>query len=343
VINWARENHLGTVKRILALVRSVIPEDPRQLMLIAGAECLFIGALLPWGPRVPIHIRPLLNPLLLQPLGQWIILFSGTAAFFLCFRSGSRPARLLFMTVLLPALVGFAVEFGLYLYGATHFLKSRTGAASVSGVVSVLARIARIATGFHYALIGTLLVASFALCLRLNRTSLPLALPRTDFQSADTVPWRRLCIVIWVLITWFPALWAGSLALLAFDCVPVFAHLGRNAWVAAALSHALPFGAFLLFAASLLGKEVWRTLRYSLRLPKPEMFLLALGLSFGVVLGGLAIDYYLLGFEAPGPRITAFSFLLFYLLFPHSPRRLSFADYCSLGSYAGTEWCAGFF
>jgi membrane protease YdiL (CAAX protease family) len=216
--------------------------------------------------------------------------------------------------VLLPASVGFAVEFGFYLYGAIHLSVSRTGTASVSSVMGLLGRVARLAVGLHYSLAGFLLIAVFTLWVRLGIGSLPLALPKTNVHSTDAVSWPRLCIFVWILITWFPALWAGRLMLLVLDLVPGFPHLARNVWGAAALGHLLPFGACLLLATSLFGKEVWKALRRAIRLPKPEMFLLlALILPSGVLLAALTIDYFLFGFQPLAARVPDYSVFLFYL------------------------------
>lgn len=283
------------LKDSVKILRLLLPQDAKQVLFIVGAVFLFIGALLPWGRRLSIHIPPLLNPVLLQPIGLWIILLSGAAALFLCFRAGTHPARSLVIAVCLPALIGFALEFGFYLYGAVQFSALRNGTPSVGGIVAPLMWIARTATGFHYALAGFSLVGLFTLCVRSGLASLPLTLPSGDFPPTDAVSWRHLCILIWVLITWFPALLAGTLVAAGLAHVPGAAPLLGNAWADAALTYLLPYGSCLALAVWLVGKEVWRTLGRSVKLPKPEMFLMALVLSGGVVLAGLAIDHYLFG------------------------------------------------
>lgn len=303
------------MKRFIGTLRSVVPQNPIQLIFIIGAVCLFIGALLPWGRRLGMHIPPLLNPLLIQPLGLWIILFSGAAAFFLFFRPGVHAARSLLLAVCLPALLGLAVEFGFYLYGAMVLSASQNGSPSIA---AVLTRIARIAVGFHYTLVGFFLVALFTLCARLGFASLPLALPRSEFPSRDVVPWDRLCVLIWVLITWFPSLWGASLVWRGMDLVPGVTTLSRNVWIAAALSRLLPFGICLVLAASLLGKEVWSTFRRSVKLPpKPEMFLVALTLSAGVVLAAVAMEHYVFqrDYLSNNSFTRAFGFLFFVAAF----------------------------
>jgi hypothetical protein len=52
------EEDADAVKRVLEFLRSVLPANAIQLLFICGTLFLFVGALLPWAPRLPFHIPP---------------------------------------------------------------------------------------------------------------------------------------------------------------------------------------------------------------------------------------------------------------------------------------------
>ncbi len=77
-------------------LRTVLPEDLTQLLLIFGAVCLFISPQLPWGLSLDV---PLFTQLGMVEFAPYAIPFPGAAAYFICFRPGSHLVRRLFWWV----------------------------------------------------------------------------------------------------------------------------------------------------------------------------------------------------------------------------------------------------
>src|SRR5207245_9984450 len=146
-----------------------------------------------------------------------------------------------------------------------------------------------------------LIVALFGWRLASGCSSLPLALPEPSVPLSDDPPsWRRVQILVWILV----ALAAGPvfisvglfLAGITYPIIvflPSIARFARLAHLSVLIASffrvigilGLP-SAYALTMVGLalwtLGKEGWKDLRRSLRLPKPEYFLLALGFPLAI-------------------------------------------------------------
>lgn len=297
------------MKRIAGFFRSILPADLTQLVFILGVVCLFIAPHLWWWPRETITtpLKRLVDPreLLQQAGGRWRlslsfalypVIFASIAGYFVCFRPGSRPVRRILWTVYLPALVGLGLFCGLFLYLVLR-------PSSVLETVSITAHIGRaqsmlckLGIGLNFVLIGLILIGLFTLRLAFGIASLPLALPDSSICSSDDpVPWRRVQMLMWILVALAgPLLMVAGLvnAGIAYVLVELmsfhwFIQLLKIVRLDRALGYLADMGVLIhapLLGLSvwILGKDGWWALRRSLRLPFPESFVLALAFPVGI-------------------------------------------------------------
>ncbi len=173
------------MKRLAEFLRSVIPADPTQLIFLAGVVCLFVAPRLRWWPLgLGVASERLTDSIAQQAqiLGVFFLLpirFTGVAGYFLCFWPGSRPLRRILGLICLPAMAGLGLMFSRLLY------LTAPSSSVLEGVGSLMAQRIRWAwslpwkllTGFHFCLIGLLLVALYASRLAFGIAALPLSLP----------------------------------------------------------------------------------------------------------------------------------------------------------------------
>ncbi|PYT64216.1 MAG: hypothetical protein DMG35_01235 [Acidobacteria bacterium] len=287
------------MKQLAKFLRSVLPADWSQLIFLFGVVCLYIARIL----------RSLLakgapSSSLLLLFTAHMPLLAGVAGYFICFWPGKHPARRILYWVCLPALGGLSLTYGLFLYyGLGPSSAHGTGTAYTVGWA--LSAVWSLGPEFHFALLGLILVALFAWRLATGYSSLPLALPESSILlSDDPVSWRRVQILVWILV----ALAGGPLFLyialiltvidyLLVVLIPWIARFARLAGVSTLVAKFIlgigAIGGYLLvasasqamvlgFALLTLGKEGWKNLRRSIRLPKPEYFLVALAFPFAI-------------------------------------------------------------
>jgi hypothetical protein len=192
------------MKRCAEFLRSVLPADLTQLIFLSGVVCLFISAQLRWfSTLITIPVR---GPLVFVYLAPFGIQFAAATGYFLCLRSGKRPARSIFWWVCAPALIGIIVRCGLQIFIfialAFDMLNGRPFRHYVAGAIGVsIAAIENLGPGFHYALIGLVFIARFMWRAAPGLTSLPLALPKSGISdSDDQLSWQRWLPPIWLLL-----------------------------------------------------------------------------------------------------------------------------------------------
>src|SRR2546422_2803118 len=116
------------MNRVVQFVRSLLPIDPKQLLLIIGLVCLTIVPRLNWlpsditsfvadvsyaGHNSPAVIRHIW--FVFVSIASYTFMFAASAGFFACCWPGKRPTRRIFLSVVLPALVGLGVVCAPYL------------------------------------------------------------------------------------------------------------------------------------------------------------------------------------------------------------------------------------
>ena len=278
------------MERLAKFIRSVIPGDRTQLLILAGAICLTVSPHLRfWPPEfitLPGHrTEPLIEQTApLSVFFVYFVLFSGMAAYFVCFWPGRHPIRRILLSVFAPAIAGsgfFLAQIFWFTQAPTSVLQSRYHVMQSIRSFDWTRWISL--PGFFFCFAGLLLIAIYASRLAFGIAYLPLSLPGSPLNEAsDSDSWHRLQGVIWVLIG--PLIFVYGLVFLLTFVFP-WMLLSRIP----AYTQTAPFnnmvdavGAVAMFAILLwvMGKEnrqvVWDMARF------PKLRFAALGLSIPI-------------------------------------------------------------
>jgi hypothetical protein len=194
------------VERLAKFIRSVIPVDPAQLLILAGAVCLTVSPHLKFWPADFIPTDGRRAELLLEQtvplrlLLGWFVMFSGMAAYFVCFWPGSHASRRILLSVFAPAIAGSGLILAQIFWFAmpvtsvlqsTHHIAQNAKPLDWARWVSL--------PGFFFCFAGLVLVATYTSRLVFGIARLPVSLPYSPSREAtDSVAWRRVQWVVWV-------------------------------------------------------------------------------------------------------------------------------------------------
>jgi membrane protease YdiL (CAAX protease family) len=281
------------LKRAAEFLRSVIPADPTQLLLLGGIVCLVIAHGAKWWPAevriVPDQLSGWFGRLL-QMFGPvllvYLTIFAASAGYFVCFWPGSHPVRRILGLVFLPTVAGLGLMFTrfAYLSGPSSSVLENTGSMILNrfhGAQTMLWRL----PGFQFSLTGLLLIAIFTSRLAFGIATLPLALPGSRaLESEDLGSWRRLQLLLWFLVS----LVFLPLGLLSFLTIGVpliltsrLPSFFQSDWFRG-LSQIMEGVVVLGIALCIMGKEGRETARSSIRLPDLRWPLLGLAFATSI-------------------------------------------------------------
>lgn len=180
--------------RTLQFVRSILPEDPFQLFLLAGLVCLSIAPHLRWWPTgqndqwsATLRGSPVwMEYYVLQVAAFYGLILASSVGYFLCWWPGKRQVAKVWLGVLCPAFVSVVVI-------AAKFLSIRAGGYSVLSQTHrmnmsfswSLRELWLVGSGMHFAIAGIALTAIFAGRLMSGLSRLPLVLA-SPFPIGDT-------------------------------------------------------------------------------------------------------------------------------------------------------------
>jgi membrane protease YdiL (CAAX protease family) len=282
------------MKRFLIFLRSVLPADRANLLLIVGSCFLFISQRLRWWPDLSSakwDAGPFATSVFSGvDLRRWAlfvvfatlpILFAGAAGYFVCFWPGSKPARRLVWWVLLPATGGILlVSIGAVLQGFHRGIVA--GSILESPIVRgghVIRSAASLALdlgpGLHFALAGLLLAAIAAWLLNRGLSALPVRLTGSDLEASiaigDSGDERVQGFVWYVLaINLLATALSADLVFIPFLMAGWFP---RSAGGIGEFVGSLPFLVVVVWA---MGTERWRSMWQVFRLPDPGVMGLAI-------------------------------------------------------------------
>jgi membrane protease YdiL (CAAX protease family) len=291
------------MKRLGKFIRSVIPAEPAQLLILAGAICLTVSPhlrFLPFefGPAGGRHAELLIEQTVsLTILLCLLVMFSGMAAYFVCFWPGSHAVRRILLSILAPGIAGSGLILAQIFWFArpatsilqsTHHIAQNAKSLDWAGWVSL--------PGFFFCFAGLVLVAAYTSRLTFGIARLPLSLPDSPSREAtDSDAWRRVQWVVWVLIgpLILVSVVLGFLttgpSLIFWSRMPVYA---QSIWFNR-LSTVAEGAAALGVLLWIMGKENRQVIWSMTRLPEP--WHAALGLAFPIGIAGLiAAAQYLL-------------------------------------------------
>lgn len=290
------------VRRLTIFARSVVPSDPNQLLLLVGSVLLLICEQLRCYPIVAGYV-PGVNVFLLgsyqdhfaQAFHSWLlfsysvlilIVFSGAAGLFVCFRPGRHPIRRTLCFVLLPAFAGIAVICSRFAFIAQDLGLPRLSVfqSVPENVFRSLAAVWSLGPALHVSVLGFALILVFALRLAMGTSSLPLSLDRgaAERPGCDE-KWSRIVVFIWIAISCIGvvAAVAGASLGAVYFMIEDVANL-RLLPPIAPMAGALTTACVAVIAAWTVGKSRWTELRDFLR--PPAMKFAVLGMIFPIAI-----------------------------------------------------------
>lgn len=291
------------VKRLGEFFRSVIPEDPFQLLFLGGIVCLIVAHGLRWQPAgLPPAGQSADN------LGLWLqygavffiyfIIFSGMAGYFVCFWPGRHPVRRVIWLVCFPALLGLVLMFARILYFSTAPTSVLESTSNVIGnrFRGAEANLWKLPEGFQFTLFGLVLIGTFMSRMAFGIARLPIAMPNPQASEENSVAWPRLQFLIFVLVG--PLFLVGVLLSIVSIGIPLVVSARppayiQNIWFSR-LAPVLETVAACAVVLYLMGPENRRTVRDSIRLPDRASVLFSLIFPVGTALlisaGNFVVD-----------------------------------------------------
>jgi membrane protease YdiL (CAAX protease family) len=284
------------MKRIFLFLRSVLPADPWQLVLLVGVVFLFISPRLAWYANLQLLFSensggfglnsandiPLLHSIVAF---TYAITFAGLAAYFICFYPGPKPVRGFLWFVFLPC------SAALLLILSTLFRISRPASSVVFQPRSTLvifldwfySNISHFPLGIYSCALSMALIAAFVARLAFARSSLPLALaapPPAAIETPDSSEKTFRLIFVLIAPLFVAQVLVGlplTVSLIFLSQVPPwFSVLTR---ISASLIDA---GVLVALALWILGPRARSDARNSLHFPEFHQIFLALLLPLGI-------------------------------------------------------------
>ena len=214
------------MRRLAAFLRSVLPGDRAQLLLLCGSVFLYVSSQLRFWPVAWNHTVPrsalfdfwsLYSPAQNLVLGwiriSWVcrilLEIAGSAGLFLCLWPGRRPFRNLLLFVCTPGLWAVGVICVRFLLLARNPMvpvtqELYTGSRSLDHAISCLWQLG---PGPRFAMLGLVLIGIFVHRLKNGRVALPVELPPESILChGDDASWRRIWVFIWFSCTFVFAL-----------------------------------------------------------------------------------------------------------------------------------------
>ncbi len=266
--------------RAFVFLRSVLPHDLKQLLLLFGVVCLVIAPHLRWVPQGAFGA----SILLFIGFGLYSIYFAGMAGFFICFRPGNCPVRRILCWVCLPTLMG---GYSLIFSSAVLLTTRRALGMSSKDIIAASQVLSELGPGFTFAIIGLLFVGSFTTSLGLGFSSLPLTLPESSISDSNNdASWSRVESFLWVLLAmlpfvlwlWFPPFMRFILGGVMFPHLPLF----KGVDILSVTANAITDLIVIVIAIRIIGQDARDALRQSFRWPTVECVVLATVFPVGI-------------------------------------------------------------
>lgn len=282
------------MKRLAEFFRSVLPADLTQLIFLAGIVCLFIAPHLRWWPSgigsPPERITDSFAQIV-ESLGVFFLLpikFAAVAGYYICFWPGNYPLRRILGLIFAPAIAGLCLLFSrlLYLTAPSSSVLEGTSSLAAHKISWALSLPWKLLPGFHFCLLGLLLIAIYTSRVAFGIAALPLSLPGTAASAAvDFTSWKRIQLLIWMLVG--PLFLVSSLLLFFVVGIPSILSsnlptYSQNIWFTrfSPVLWAIVEFAFILWIAGTEGRQV---MRETIRIPELKYACLAMAFPIGIV------------------------------------------------------------
>ena len=264
-----------------------------QLIFLAGVVCLFVAPRLRWWPLGLVVAPERLQGSFAQQmllLGVFFVLpisFASVAGYFVCIWPGNHPLRRILLLICLPAMVGLGLMLSRLIYLTAPSSSFLEGAGSLVAHKISWARTLpwSLLPGFHFCVIGLILIAIYASRLAFGIAALPLSLPGNATSNApDPVAWKRVQYLIWALVGPLYLI-SSSLAWLTLGLpiilssrVPAYT---QSVWFSR-FSRPLEGIVVLAVMIWIAGKDDRRVISKTIRLPEPKYAGLSVAIPIGI-------------------------------------------------------------
>ena len=270
------------MKRIVVFARSVVPQDPVQLLLLMGSVLLLISMQLRCFPQISGYSYQSVYDLP-DPYRSWYffsiaarlpIFFAGAAGLFVCFWPGTHPVRRMFVFVLVPSFTGIAAICGRFLYVSRlpDFPRESIMQAGPHNQAWAFSTVWGLGPAVHMSVLGFVLVLIFFSRLATGVSRLPVSLRRTvDLPSSDEKTWRRILVFVWVSIAFITAI-VSAAAFLVLSIYDFIKRLGfRSLPAVNFVAVTLAMSCFLGIAAWAVGEDLGNGSASLVALPRPSL------------------------------------------------------------------------
>jgi membrane protease YdiL (CAAX protease family) len=287
------------MRRLFLFLRSVIPQDPAQLLFIVGSFLLLICMQLRCYPlpyeslwlqvSAKLNSDPYLGELRawnLYSVGARLpIVFAGAAAFVIGFWPGPRPLRRTVIFVCIPALAGITLLCIHYLPFAAYWNPSNTSVLQNRpySQMWVLRNLWSLGPALHMSVLGIVLILLFLSRQAMGLATLPLRLPQTG-QSDRFLDeeWSGIVAFVWGLIPGGIILNLVTLSLYVV-AIRIWSNLSNvNVSSLNTIFGTVSIGLLACAAALIAGKNPWEDFKSFTRLPKVRVASIAGAIAVAV-------------------------------------------------------------
>lgn len=283
------------MNRVFSFLRSVIPADPWQLVLLAGVVCLYVSPFCDLWPREVLASSHSSwsdadSQGAFAVLRSWVVLlrfpliFSGIAGYFVCFWPGDRPIRRMAFAVFLPALLSLAgIVYLFFLVSSPRSSVLYFQSNGKSFLHWLKPSFFILPTGLLLCATGLALITIFLLRAAIGVSVFRGLLQSGNLEGCNSEGWERVRTLVFVLIG--PGFLLISLAEILVTGIPfaVF-HVKSMALISllAQITTIVASLCLVVIGVFVLGREKTGTLLYLFRFPPPASALVAIGLPLVV-------------------------------------------------------------
>lgn len=269
----------------------MIPEDPFQLLFLAGIMCLIAARGGGWrlaGVNQSLMARDLREGVqAFELVLLYLLIFGAAAGYYICFWPGERPIRRIIFFVILPTLLSAGSLFGCYAYlaGPPSSALETEPAALLEKLRWASIAFSDLPEGYVLALAGLLFIAIYISRLAFGIARLPLSLPGGDTsERQESGSWSRTLRLIWFLLA---LIWLVSALpfLLTWTISDLVGRQSSDLSLSTALSITSTVMAAALALAiclALAGPDLRKDLLRRLQLPSPKWCLLGMAIPAGI-------------------------------------------------------------
>ncbi len=295
------------MRRLLLFARSIIPEDPTQLLFLVGSFLLLICMELRCFPLTTESVSGQFSIESFDGAYQlafhsWnvfsfytrlIIFFAGAAGLLIGILPGPRPLLRSLIFVCLPALAGLTLLCVHFLPFAARWNPSHFSVLHYRPYSEawILKNVWSLGPGLRMAALGIVLVLVFLSRQAMGISSLPLRLPQS--QKSAQFPdgeWAKTETAVWALIPGIFLAWV--VASILYSVTLALWPRGPNFYFLVPMFNAFAIGLLAGSVVWAIGESWWKEFRSFIRLPDAKLALLGVAIPVAINLVPNFLTYF---------------------------------------------------